>query len=361
MPSATLAASAATATIPIGILIHAIPLNTKKSSRSVTLADRERAVCFQGGDGVELLEAAFDRHVYDRHTHDAYAIGVTLHGVQRFWCRNRTHDSTPGHVIVISPGEVHDGRSGAAGGYRYRMFYIRPDRLGDVLLDVVRTPSDVGADRPLFPDPDLFNRLNLAWRAVAHSPGSLAADELLLRSLTALAVRGVAQPRREQASRHDRTLQRIRDYLHDHVDHAVSVQQLATIAMMSRFRLTRVFQQAYGLPLHAYHLHARLEEAKRRLACGRAIADVSADLGFVDQSHFHRRFKGSFGMTPGAWRAAHGYKTTRSPIAQHVGEGEIDVGRGSHPIRAGGRNPALSKRPVRNPPDRRPDDWPRDV
>src|SRR5262249_60753651 len=89
----------------------------------------------------------------------------------------------------------------------------------------------------------------------------------------------------------------------------VTLHDLSAVAGMSRFQLTRRFQDAYGLPLHAYHLHARLEEGRRRLASGQTIAAVSADLGFVDQSHFHRRFKGSFGMTPGAWRAAHGYTT----------------------------------------------------
>jgi AraC family chemosensory pili system transcriptional regulator ChpD len=66
--------------------------------------------------------------------------------------------------------------------------------------------------------------------------------------------------------------------------------------------LTRQFEQAYGLPLHAYHLHLRLLEAKRRLRTGVPIAAVAADLGFADQSHLHRRFKGAFGMTPGEWR-----------------------------------------------------------
>jgi AraC-like DNA-binding protein len=65
--------------------------------------------------------------------------------------------------------------------------------------------------------------------------------------------------------------------------------------------------------VHGYLRHLRLEEAKRRLARGQEIAIVAADLGFVDQSHFHHRFRGSFGMTPGQWRAAHGYKTVQRP------------------------------------------------
>jgi AraC-like DNA-binding protein len=262
-------------------------------------------------DGIELLEAEFEQHVYDRHTHDTYAIGVTLRGVQRFWCRQATHDSVPGQVIGINPGEVHDGRSGASGGYAYRMFYIRPDVLSRALADVVQHPPEIGLPQPLISNQYLFAHLNLTWKTIVSSPDSLAADELLHRSLTMLAAHAVRQPRHARANRHDRTLRRVREFLHDHVEQELTVRELATVAAMSRFQLTRMFQEAYGLPLHAYHLHVRLEEAKRRLASGHAIANVSADLGFVDQSHFHRRFKGSFGMTPGAWRAAHGYKTGR--------------------------------------------------
>ena len=33
------------------------------------------------GNGIDLLRAAFERHVYDRHIHDSYAIGVTIRGI----------------------------------------------------------------------------------------------------------------------------------------------------------------------------------------------------------------------------------------------------------------------------------------
>jgi hypothetical protein len=65
---------------------------------------RDWARATRGGHGVELLEAAFEHNVYDRHSHETLAIGITLRGVQRFWCRGSTHDSRPGDVIVLGPG-----------------------------------------------------------------------------------------------------------------------------------------------------------------------------------------------------------------------------------------------------------------
>jgi AraC-like DNA-binding protein len=256
-----------------------------------------------GPDGIELLQASFNRHVYDRHMHDTYAIGVTLRGVQRFWCRGVTHDSTPGHVLVIRPGEVHDGRSGSAGGYAYRMLYVRPEIVDAIADETGGRRSDLEVAGPLVCDRTAFDLLNAGWSALARSPRSLASDELLLRGVSALAL-GRRASIEAPAGGYDRALDHVRDYLHANIERSVTMSELAAIASMSRFQLTRRFQRRYGLPVYSYLRHLRLEEAKRRLARGQEIAAVAVDLGFVDQSHFHRRFRRSYGMTPGQWRSA---------------------------------------------------------
>ena len=255
-------------------------------------------------NGIELLEASFERHVYERHMHDTYAIGVTLRGVQRFSCRGAVRNSTPGQVAAIAPGDAHDGESGSVGGYRYRMMYVPLPVLRDVIEDALERPAlETYADSPLVSDPVLARTLNTTWKAMAARP-SLGGEELFHRSIIALATRhsGLRIPPTPVSAT---AVRNVRDYLHEHIDRAVSVRELATVAAMSRFQLTRQFQRAFGLPLHAYHLHARLEEAKRRLRLGAPIVEVATALGFADQSHFHRRFKGWFGVTPREWQQSH--------------------------------------------------------
>jgi len=287
----------------------------------------DRVHCAAGGSGVDLLEAHFERHVYDRHMHDTYAIGITLRGVQRFWCRGARHDSTRGHVIIINPGDVHDGQSGSAGGYAYRMFYVSRDVIATSLEDLLEHNSEIAAPCPVLSDPDLAHHLDAAWNATVTAPRSLIADELLHQSLCLLAIRCGARPRTVHSHRDPAVLRQIRDYLHDHVDSEVSLADLSAMARMSRFRLTRMFQKAYGMPVHAYHLQLRLAEARTRLARGQSIAAVASDLKFVDQSHLHRRFKGTFGITPGQWRGAHGYKTGRIASVYRRGHDAPDAAR----------------------------------
>lgn len=123
---------------------------------------RDWVRCLNSGGGIELLEAEFERHVYERHIHQTYAIGITLSGVQRFWCRGATHDSTPGDVIAIAPGDAHDGTPGAPKGYKYRMFYVPLAILCDIIQDALERPAtEFYADAPLVRDLALSQQLEL--------------------------------------------------------------------------------------------------------------------------------------------------------------------------------------------------------
>ena len=79
--------------------------------------------------GIETLRAHFTGHAYDPHWHDSYLVGVTEQGVQQFNCRRARHQSTPGKVFLLEPGEIHDGEAPTEGGFTYRMLYLDPQWL----------------------------------------------------------------------------------------------------------------------------------------------------------------------------------------------------------------------------------------
>ncbi len=254
--------------------------------------------------GIELLRAHFVRHVYERHSHDGYAIGVTEAGVQAFSCRGASHASTAGIVMAFNPDEPHDGHAGAPEGFTYRMLYVQPETVRRVLEDARDgRPAELPFSRaPLIRDPGLARLVRGLHRALAEGAPRLERDALLGEALVLFATRhadsrlsvtpAAGQPR-------DAALGRVREFLHASLADDVSADDLARIAGMSRFHLWRAFRRTYGLPPHAYRLQLRLAEAKRRLAAGQAPAAVAAALGFADQSHLTRRFKGAFGITPG--------------------------------------------------------------
>lgn len=250
--------------------------------------------------GIEAIRAHFKGHAYDQHDHDDVLVGVTEQGVQAFRCRRRLHTSTPGRVILIEPGEMHDGHSPRESGFTYAMLYL-PQRLVAARLEErrERAPATLGFRDTLADDPALARAIRTAFLAIHLGEGRLARDlgiDQLAGRLAGHAAPTVPKHRTDPAAL------RVREALHARMEEDLGLETLAALAGTDRFRLNRLFRDAFGLSPHAYLVRLRLKAARRLLAAGETPAAVAADVGFSDQSHLGRWFRRAYGTTPAAYR-----------------------------------------------------------
>src|SRR5262249_23734263 len=96
---------------------------------------------------------------------------------------------------------------------------------------------------------------------------------------------------------------RTRDALHERFAEEVPLEELATIAGMSKCHLVHLFHKEMGLPPHAYQIQLRVARARVLVAAGVPPAEVATMTGFADQSHLTRLFKRVVGMPPGQYAA----------------------------------------------------------
>ncbi|PCC98331.1 AraC family transcriptional regulator [Halopseudomonas pelagia] len=255
--------------------------------------------------GIETIRAHFEGHAYDPHWHDSYLVGFTEQGVQRFHCGRQLYDSVPGKVILLEPGEIHDGEAPTTDGFTYSMLYLDPRWLeqelrslfGDAPEDCVPAMSMTVAQSPklIFAIASTFQTLHQQELRIVRQ----TALDYLLTQLTSQMHwrrRTETDPRMPQVAR------QARDYLHSHLQDDVSLTDLASLTGVDRFRLNRAFKAAFGLAPHAYLVQLRLAQARRKLAAGESPALVAAGLGFADQSHLGRWFKRAYGLTPAAYQ-----------------------------------------------------------
>jgi AraC family transcriptional regulator len=81
-----------------------------------------------------------------------------------------------------------------------------------------------------------------------------------------------------------------------------TLQALAAEVSVHPTHLARAFRQHYGCTVGDLVRDLRVAFAKERIRSGCALADVAAEAGFADQSHFTRTFRIATGMTPAEWR-----------------------------------------------------------
>lgn len=95
-------------------------------------------------------------------------------------------------------------------------------------------------------------------------------------------------------------------YVRRHLsDHDLTPERIAEAQHISVRHLYKVCEQN-GISLEVWIIGQRLEAAKATLATGRGrqrtIATVAHAWGFANPSHFAKRFRASYGMTPTEWR-----------------------------------------------------------
>lgn len=250
--------------------------------------------------GLERMEAAFAGHAFAPHRHDTYALGFTLTGVQAFRYGGAERASLAGQIFVLHPDELHDGHAGTEDGFRYRIVYLAPRLVQDVL----------GATRPLpflrdavSEDPRLRRAIAACLEDLEQPLEELQRDQILLDLADALAANDSAVAPSRRAARHQRAVLLAREALDAAAETPLGSAELEAAAGLSRYELARQFRAAFGTSPYRYLVMRRLDLARRMIRDGVPLAEAAAAGGFADQSHMTRHFKKAYGVPPGRWAA----------------------------------------------------------
>lgn len=251
----------------------------------------------ESADGVERIEAFLHGNAYSMHRHDTYAIGVTLAGVQCFHYRRSLRSSLPGQTMVLHPDEAHDGQAGTNEGFRYRMIYVQPAAIQEVLGGRPLPFVEGGVTN----DPRLFEATRAALRQMRSDAEPLERDDALAGLALALDSASAVRPIRKSAD--FAAAKRAREYLDASCSQAITLDELAAISGQDRWNLSRDFRTFYGTSPYHYLIMRRLDAARVMMLRGLSLVDTAAAAGFADQSHMTRHFRDAYGMPPARWLA----------------------------------------------------------
>jgi len=104
-------------------------------------------------------------------------------------------------------------------------------------------------------------------------------------------------------NQHPQRVNRVIDYIGEHLEGDLSLAHLAQVGCFSPFHFHRIFQTITGETLNAHVRRVRLERAVSLLKAspGKRITDVALDTGFAGTAEFSRAFRGHFGRTASSW------------------------------------------------------------
>lgn len=265
------------------------------------------SVTFYRDERLPFLEAKIyhaEGIAYHKHFHDEYSIGLIGQGATHAWCDGTKLRVEAGRVISFAPQMLHACRPDAGADWQYTMLYIKPQWLEGLApheLNRLYIPYLAGEGKN-----EICGSLIIRTaEALIDKRAPLETETLLIELIQTAANHYNGDLRHMLPKNRDHKYSKLlKDYLHAHYKEPITLDELETVAGISKFHLSRLFKRENHLPLHAYQTLLRINQAKAELAVCRPIADIAAELGFYDQSHFTRTFARTVGATPGKYAAS---------------------------------------------------------
>lgn len=106
------------------------------------------------------------------------------------------------------------------------------------------------------------------------------------------------------SNRHQVRMLMVCDYIQQHLDETLNLEQLSQVAALSKYHFHRVFSAVVGMSSTKYIQLARLKRASYRLAFEDqlSITDIAFEASFESVEAFSRAFKRTFAQSPSQFR-----------------------------------------------------------
>ncbi len=115
--------------------------------------------------------------------------------------------------------------------------------------------------------------------------------------------------KKETHLRHSRLANDLMNYITDHIETDINIDELSAEFGISKFHFHKIFKEQMGINIYEMIKSIRLQKASNLLITNRrsTITEIAMMCGYSSQTSFIRAFKQRFEMTPKAWRKG-GYR-----------------------------------------------------
>jgi AraC family transcriptional regulator, arabinose operon regulatory protein len=221
----------------------------------------------------------------------------------RGWCEvtERKVVVEPGELLVIPPAGPH--ACGTSRSAPWTVYWVTatgellPEYQAKLGASVQSPKLTVGDDLHLVL---LFNEILSSLAKGFSFPDVFNASTALAHLLA----RCIARP--GEALEHRDGFQKIGrciEFMSEHLDEPIKVARLAGAANLSPAHFAVVFREQTGSAPREYLHLLRMHRARQWLTLTRmSLKEIASKLGYQDQFHFSRKFKGFTGVSPSQYR-----------------------------------------------------------
>ena len=229
-----------------------------------------------------------------RHSNGSFELHIVLEGSGRIELDEQTIDLRSGQALIILPNTFHTCRSITSPFLRLTTSFLLADP-----TQMTRFAGK-GADHIILNVDPAMRRICMGIFEKFDREAAYLGNEMLIRILRAVR-HGQEQ---ERGRRQSSTLNIIDRYFSSsNMQGGHTRKGLAQRLHCSERQINRILTELYGMTFLEKRLQARMDYAKYLLrSTDRRIQEISAMVGYANETSFYKVFKANCGVTPRAFR-----------------------------------------------------------
>lgn len=252
------------------------------------------------------------------HAHDHYEFYFFLEGGVDYQIGSRIYHLEPGDYLLIPPGIRHNADSvDSRKPYRRFIFWfsqpffsalcqLNPEGYGYAFRHAEKKEGCHFRPASIHQQEILSLLMNLLEEKNQSRPFKELSLELQAKNFLLYLNRLTYDQLNHSSPSHETALYLgICDYINQHLEGDLSLDQLASCFFVSKYHISHVFKDSMGISIHQYILKKRLHACKNAILSGMAFTKLYEQYGFHDYTVFYRAFKKEFGVSPTEYKERH--------------------------------------------------------
>ena len=218
----------------------------------------------------ENIDKHFESHNHVRH----YVISMVMQGVVTAYFENREIACHRGDMFIIPPYTVHSVR-------QTKDSKLLSICIGTTFIEDCNLETAEGIVQ------------DLLRNAVKQEIFGNEQSEKLLSSL-----RTIYSLQDKICEGMDAGIKTLTDKIIGHPEQDLPIEKLAADIYVSKYYLIRKFKNCIGMTPHQFCIQNRIRKSQGLLDAEKTVGEISAEMGFYDQSHFDKAFRKIVGISP---------------------------------------------------------------
>ncbi|MCM1267556.1 MAG: AraC family transcriptional regulator [Bacteroidales bacterium] len=221
-----------------------------------------------------VVSENIDKH-FETHNHVShYVISMIARGAVTLYMENRETVCRRGDVFIVPPYTAHSVRQG------------KDARLLSVCIGTALIEAG---------DIETVERIVRVFLGDVVKPGIFGKGQ---KEKMLTFVRMLYGLREKGQKSMDADVRFLADKITAHPEQELSIETLAADIFVSKYHLIRKFKKGTGMTPHRFCIQNRIRRSQRLLDAEKTVGEISAEMGFYDQSHFNRAFRRIVGVSP---------------------------------------------------------------